>query len=147
MLSEKGNAFLRPLKNKGFKDERVTTMRLDDLGKATTLESNKSHGQKTVDAETLSGNCWFDQAFATMAEAHTDAVITLPSGVFGDRRTQIVDLASKTQLPGIFPDREFAEAGGLMSYGPSVRANFHRAATYVFGEELDFPYADAMLAR
>ena len=89
----------------------------------------------------------FDQAFATMAEAHTDAVITLPSGVFGDRRTQIVDLASKTQLPGIFPDREFAEAGGLMSYGTSVRANFHRAATNVFGEELDFPYADAMLAR
>jgi hypothetical protein len=41
-LSEKGNAFLRPLKNKGFKEERVTTMRLDDLGKSTTLESNKS---------------------------------------------------------------------------------------------------------
>jgi hypothetical protein len=41
-LSEKGNAFLRPLKNKGFEDERVTTMRLDDLGKSTTLESNKS---------------------------------------------------------------------------------------------------------
>jgi DNA-binding protein H-NS len=34
--------FLSPLKNKGFKEERVTTMRLDDLGKFTTLESNKS---------------------------------------------------------------------------------------------------------
>ena len=41
-MSEKCNAFLRPLKNKGFKEERVTTMRLDDLGKSTTLESNKS---------------------------------------------------------------------------------------------------------
>jgi hypothetical protein len=44
MSSEKCTAFLRPLKNKGFKEERVTTMRLDDLGKFTTLESNKSLG-------------------------------------------------------------------------------------------------------
>src|SRR5215510_13641718 len=42
MLSEKSNAFLRPLKNKGFKEERVTTMSLNDLRQSTTLESNKS---------------------------------------------------------------------------------------------------------
>jgi hypothetical protein len=41
-VSEQGNAFLRPLKNKGFKEERVTAMRLDDLGTSTTLASNKS---------------------------------------------------------------------------------------------------------
>jgi putative tryptophan/tyrosine transport system substrate-binding protein len=73
----------------------------------------------------------FDQAFTTMAEAHADALITQPSTVFMNRRTQIVDLASKTRLPGIFPDRELADAGGLMSYGPSLTANYHRAATYV----------------
>ena len=73
----------------------------------------------------------FDQALATMTEAHADALITHPSGVFWNRRTQIVDLVSKTRLPGIFPAREYTEAGGLMSYGPSVAANFHRAATYV----------------
>jgi putative tryptophan/tyrosine transport system substrate-binding protein len=73
----------------------------------------------------------FDQAFATMAEAHADALITLPSTVFMNRRTQIVDLASKTRLPGIFPDRELADAGGLMSYGPSLTASYHRAAIYV----------------
>ena len=73
----------------------------------------------------------FDQAFASMAEAHADALITMPSGVFLSRRTQIVDLAAKARLPGIFPDREFAEAGGLMAYGPSLAANFRRAATYV----------------
>jgi putative tryptophan/tyrosine transport system substrate-binding protein len=73
----------------------------------------------------------FDQVFTTMAEAHADALITLPSTVFMNRRTQIVDLAAKTRLPGIFPDRELADAGGLMSYGPSLTANYHRAATYV----------------
>ncbi len=73
----------------------------------------------------------FDQAFATMAEAHADALITQPSEVFFGRRTQIVDLAVQTHLPGMFPEREFAEAGGLMAYGSSAAANFHRAATYV----------------
>jgi hypothetical protein len=41
-LFEKGNAFLRPLKQKGFKEAKVTTMRLDDLGQSTPLESDKS---------------------------------------------------------------------------------------------------------
>ncbi len=73
----------------------------------------------------------FDQAFATMAAARPDALITQPSEVFFGRRTQIVDLAAQTQLPGMFPEREFAEAGGLMAYGSSIAANFRRAATYV----------------
>jgi putative ABC transport system substrate-binding protein len=73
----------------------------------------------------------FDQAFATIAAAHADALITQPSGVFVSRRTQLVDLAARTQLPGMFPEREFAEAGGLMAYGSSLPANFRRAATYV----------------
>jgi putative tryptophan/tyrosine transport system substrate-binding protein len=73
----------------------------------------------------------FAQAFATMAEAHADALITPPITLFFYRRTQIVDLALQTQLPGIFPDRSFAEAGGLMAYGPSSAANGRRVATYV----------------
>jgi len=41
-LSEKHNSFLRLLKKKDFKEERVTTIGLYDIGKSTTLESNKS---------------------------------------------------------------------------------------------------------
>jgi hypothetical protein len=41
-LSEKGNAFLRSLKKKGFKEAKVTRMRLDNLSTSTTPESNKS---------------------------------------------------------------------------------------------------------
>jgi putative ABC transport system substrate-binding protein len=73
----------------------------------------------------------FDQAFATMAEAHADALSVQPSPVFFGRRTQLMDLAAKMRLPGIFEVREFVEAGGLMAYGASVPANFRRAATYV----------------
>ena len=73
----------------------------------------------------------FAQAFATMAEAHAAALITPPIAVFFYRRTQIVDLALQTRLPGMFPDRSFAEAGGLMAYGPSSAATGRRVATYV----------------
>jgi putative ABC transport system substrate-binding protein len=73
----------------------------------------------------------FDQAFAAMAEAHADALITKPSAEFLTSRTQIVALAAQTKLPTIFPEREFVEAGGLMAYGNSVLAVFYRVTTYV----------------
>jgi len=45
-LSEKHHPFFRPLKKKGFKEERVTKVELYDLGISTTLESNKSLDRK-----------------------------------------------------------------------------------------------------
>jgi putative ABC transport system substrate-binding protein len=59
----------------------------------------------------------FDQAFATMAEAHVEAFITQPSPEFFSRRRQLADVAARRQLPGIFPDRGLADVGGLMAYG------------------------------
>jgi len=73
----------------------------------------------------------FDEAFATIAAAHADALLVQPSAAFFTRRTRIVELAAQTQLPGIFTEREYAEAGGLMSYGMNIPANFRHAATYV----------------
>ena len=48
-MSEKCNAFLRPLKNKGCKEERGARMRLDNFSPSTTLESNKSLLPKTLE--------------------------------------------------------------------------------------------------
>ena len=48
-----------------------------------------------------------------------------------DNRTCIVAFAAQRRLPAVFPDRDFAEAGGLMTYGPNLAANFRRAAYYV----------------
>jgi putative ABC transport system substrate-binding protein len=42
-----------------------------------------------------------------------------------------VDFALRKRIPGLFPEREFADDGGLMAYGPNVPANFRRAAGYV----------------
>jgi putative ABC transport system substrate-binding protein len=72
-----------------------------------------------------------EQAFEAAAKAHVGAVITMPDAMFWNFRKHLVDLAARTGLPTIFAEREFVEAGGLMSYGPSVPRNFHRAAAYV----------------
>ena len=66
-----------------------------------------------------------------MAAARARALITLPDGMLLANRARIVEFTAKSRLPALFPDREFAEAGGLLAYGPSLAANFRRAATYV----------------
>jgi hypothetical protein len=48
-----------------------------------------------------------------------------------DNRTRIADHAARRQLPTVSWQREYAEAGGLMAYGPSIADSFRRAATYV----------------
>ena len=44
---------------------------------------------------------------------------------------RIVTFAAAAHLPALFPEREVAEAGGLIAYGPSIPASFRRAAAYV----------------
>ncbi len=51
-------------------------------------------------------------------------------GTYANRKT-IVDFAVNQRLPGIYPYREFVEAGGLMSYGASLSDLYRRAAGYV----------------
>jgi len=70
-------------------------------------------------------------AFKAVTSARPSAFITLADGMLLNNRTRIVEFAAKSQLPAIYPDREFAEAGGLIAYGPSLASSFRRAATYV----------------
>jgi len=72
-----------------------------------------------------------DLALEAVAATRPGALLTLTNGMFLANRTRIVEFAARSRLPAIFPDREFAQAGGLMAYGPSLTANFHRAAFYV----------------
>jgi putative ABC transport system substrate-binding protein len=73
----------------------------------------------------------YDRAFEAMTRARADALLVLGDPIFWYQRSRIVELATKRHLPGMFGQREFAEAGGLMSYGADLRDNFRRAATYV----------------
>jgi putative ABC transport system substrate-binding protein len=72
-----------------------------------------------------------DGAFATMTGEGAEACITLADAVLWNHRTRVVALAAQHRLPAMFPEREFADAGGLIAYGPSVPDGFRRAAVYV----------------
>jgi putative ABC transport system substrate-binding protein len=73
----------------------------------------------------------FESAFADIAKGGADALITLADQLTTDRRDQIVALAATARLPALYERRDFVEAGGLMSYGPSLSDLFRRAAGYV----------------
>jgi len=73
----------------------------------------------------------FEQAFASMAQERVGAVVVLADPMLGSHRMRLSELSTKHRLPRIFPFREAAESWSLISYGPSLRANFRRAATYV----------------
>ncbi len=73
----------------------------------------------------------FDGAFAAMAREHVGALLVVQDPAFIPHRARLVDLAAKNRLPSIFTQREDAEAGGLMSYGPSLSDLYRRAGTYV----------------
>jgi putative tryptophan/tyrosine transport system substrate-binding protein len=72
-----------------------------------------------------------DDALKTVANLRPNALITISDGMLASVRTRIVDFAMKSRLPGIFPDREFAELGGLMSYSPNPADITRRAALLV----------------
>jgi putative tryptophan/tyrosine transport system substrate-binding protein len=73
----------------------------------------------------------FDRAFSEMTEAHAGALTVLTSVMFVNERRRLVDLATRNRLPAAYAQREFVDAGGLMSYGTNVADSFRRAATYV----------------
>jgi putative ABC transport system substrate-binding protein len=81
------------------------------------VESTNAHG--------------LESAFAAIRNARAGAVVPLADPVFLTRRTEIVSFAAKSRLPSIYEDREFSEAGGLMSYSASRTDLFRRAAVYV----------------
>jgi putative tryptophan/tyrosine transport system substrate-binding protein len=49
---------------------------------------------------------------------------------FNSERARIVALADRHRLPAIYPWRQYAEAGGLMSYGPSIKETYRQVGVY-----------------
>ncbi|HEU5196045.1 MAG TPA: ABC transporter substrate-binding protein [Methylomirabilota bacterium] len=72
-----------------------------------------------------------EHAFASMAQERVGAVVILADPMLGANRSRLAELSAAHRLASIAPFRENAEAGGLIAYGPSLRANFRRTAVYV----------------
>ena len=72
-----------------------------------------------------------ESAFDAMVRDRADGVWVLPDPLVFTARRQVVALAAKHRLPAVYWQREFVDAGGLVSYGSNVAAAFRRAASYV----------------
>jgi putative tryptophan/tyrosine transport system substrate-binding protein len=72
-----------------------------------------------------------DATFAIFARERPDAVFVGLDQFLVSRRAQLVNLASRHALPATFPDREFPEIGGLMSYGASIPDAYRQIGIYI----------------
>ena len=70
-----------------------------------------------------------DAAFATLVRERPDALFVGSDPFFIDRRVQLAQLAARHAVPAIYLDREYAEVGGLMSYGATLRMCIARSAS------------------
>ena len=72
-----------------------------------------------------------DKAFDAVGKERVGALIVFVDALFMLQRHRIVELANERRLPSMFGNREYVEAGGLMSYGDSIKEFYRRSASFV----------------
>jgi putative tryptophan/tyrosine transport system substrate-binding protein len=72
----------------------------------------------------------FDQVFATVVQQRADALFISADPFLSSRRERLVALAARHAIPTLYEIREFAEAGGLMSYGTVLREGYYKGGIY-----------------
>ncbi len=85
----------------------------------------------TVQSVEFRGPGEFEGAFTTMTREGAEAVIAFSDSVIYSFPQRVADLAARHRIPAMYAYREITEAGGLMSYGPSLPDLYFRSATYV----------------
>jgi putative ABC transport system substrate-binding protein len=103
----------------------MVPLRLKELEDAARVLRVKLHVREAREPREI------DDAFTAIARERPEALLVMNDPMFFSERKRIVDLAARYHLPGIFMSREFAEAGGLLSYAPSFADIYRRLATYV----------------
>jgi putative ABC transport system substrate-binding protein len=85
---------------------------------------------RQIEVVTASTNSGIDTAFAKLVKMPADAFLISPEALFVARRSQLVTLAARHAVPALYHRREFADAGGLMSYGSSFADQFRQTGIY-----------------
>jgi putative ABC transport system substrate-binding protein len=86
---------------------------------------------KLEEIETQPDAKGLESAFQTAKQKQVGAIMTPAGRTFFVERKRIVELAGKYRLPGIYPQKEYVDEGGLMSYGEDVTDQYRRVAVYV----------------
>ena len=101
------------------------TLQLREIGLAA--------GPLSVQLESLDvlGPKDIENAFQAASNQHAEAFIVFGGPIVAAQRTRILEYVVKNRLPAIYSTQQYADAGGLMSYGVNATDLSHRAATYV----------------
>jgi putative ABC transport system substrate-binding protein len=81
--------------------------------------------------DTQSDAIGLESAFQTAKQKQVNAIMTISTTAFLAERKRIAELAGKYRLPAIYPQKEYVDAGGLMSYGTDNTDLYRSAAIYV----------------
>jgi putative ABC transport system substrate-binding protein len=106
----------------------------DPNGEESIAENTKAVGAakgwqiETVEASTIDE---IDAAFASLVRQRAEALMIAPGVLFRQRLVKLATLATRHAIPAIYPTPQFAEVGGLMSYGTSYLDIFRQAGVYV----------------
>ena len=97
-------------------EQTETAARSMGLGNVRRVEAESAAALRALRPEVFSG---------------AGGVVVVPDGVFYNFRRDVVALLNGAQLPAIYPERDYADDGGLIAYGANVADNFRRAADYI----------------
>jgi putative tryptophan/tyrosine transport system substrate-binding protein len=114
-------ALIGALINPNYPDADLQREELADAAKAIGRQIHLLEARSKHEIET---------AFASFANERVDALITMNDPFFDSDREQITALATRYTIPTVYWEREFAAAGGLISYGPSLADAFRQAGIY-----------------
>jgi len=106
-------------------DTPYTRLALKEIHLAAEATRTRIHVLEARTAEQI------PHQFDAAAAAGAGGLIVIADPFVYSQRRQLCDLSAKARLPAIYPSRDFAEEGGLISYGPSRRQILRRAAEYV----------------
>ena len=96
----------------------------------TDLKTAASSIGRQIEVLAASTDRDIDTAFASLAQKRVDGLLVTPSSLFFDRRIQVLTLAARYVVPVIYPSREWAEFGGMISYGSSFVDLFRQGGVY-----------------
>jgi putative ABC transport system substrate-binding protein len=97
----------------------------NDLGEASRALGLKIHVERASSVREI------DRAFGAFAQQQAGALLVGADPYFNSQRSVVIAQAAQLRLPAIYEWREFAEAGGLMSYGTSLTGAYRRASDFV----------------
>jgi putative ABC transport system substrate-binding protein len=111
-------------------DPSVTSTAVAQEALRDTLTAGHKLGREVI-VLIASSDRDFDSVFATSVERGAGALVVGAFPLFISNRAKLAALAARYRLPTIYPGREFALDGGLMSYGASVISNYRQGGVYV----------------